>query len=66
MKIIVNEEEVEIEQDSSVANLLSMYELNIKKIAVEINLKVLPKSLYNSHKLQSGDCLEIIQFVGGG
>jgi len=40
--------------------------IEIKKIAVERNLEVVPKSTYADVILQEGDKLEIIHFIGGG
>lgn len=36
------------------------------RIAVEINLKIIPKADYGQTILQDGDTVEIVQFVGGG
>lgn len=35
-------------------------------IAVELNGKILPKSLYENTVLNDGDMVEIVSFVGGG
>lgn len=50
----------------SVAGLLDQLELEPKKIAVERNLEIVPKSLYGDTALSEGDRIEIVQFVGGG
>lgn len=39
---------------------------NPKRIAVECNGEIVPKSQYDSTVLQDGDALEIVSFVGGG
>ena len=39
---------------------------NPKRIAVECNDEIVPKSQYDSTILQDGDALEIVSFVGGG
>jgi len=46
--------------------MLVALELPLKKIAVERNLEVVPKSTYADVILQEGDKLEIIHFIGGG
>jgi len=38
----------------------------LKKIAVERNLEVVPKSTYEDVILSEGDKIEIIHFIGGG
>ena len=39
---------------------------DIKRVAVELNGDILPKSKYDKTILQDGDCLEVVSFVGGG
>lgn len=39
---------------------------NIKRIAVECNEEIVPKSQYENFILHSGDVVEIVSFVGGG
>ena len=37
-----------------------------QQIAIEINGEIVPKSQYSVKKLQPGDAVEIVRFVGGG
>ena len=37
-----------------------------KKIAVEINEEIVPKSCYSETKFCDGDTVEVVSFVGGG
>ncbi len=39
---------------------------DIKRVAVELNGDILPKSQYESTLLQDGNIVEIVSFVGGG
>lgn len=39
---------------------------DMKRIAVELNGDILPKTQYESTLLQDGDSVEIVSFVGGG
>ena len=39
---------------------------DIKRVAVELNGDILPKTQYENTVLQDGDCVEIVSFVGGG
>ena len=50
----------------SVAALLILLELNGKKVAVERNEEIVPRSRYAETWLASGDALEIVHFIGGG
>jgi thiazole synthase len=51
---------------ATIADLLQRLTLDPKKLAVERNLEIVPKSLYATTLLQDGDKLEIVNFVGGG
>ncbi len=66
MNITVNGEKTQIAAATSVAGLLEALELEPKKIAVERNLEIVPKSQYQDTALADGDQIEIVQFVGGG
>jgi thiamine biosynthesis protein ThiS len=51
---------------SSVADLLATLSLDPRKIAVERNEAIVPRSLYAATRLEPGDSLEIVHFIGGG
>lgn len=65
MEITVNGDRVTIEE-VSVLDFLLMTEIDPARVAVELNLDILPKSGYSTTLLRDGDRLEIVQFVGGG
>ena len=50
----------------TVAALLEHLQLPPKKVAVERNLEIVPKSTFEDTELSDGDRLEIIHFIGGG
>ena len=50
----------------SVAELLGLLELDTRKVAVERNEEIVPRSVYQQTWLQGGDQLEIVHFIGGG
>ncbi|WP_205967417.1 sulfur carrier protein ThiS [Aquisalinus luteolus] len=66
MKITVNGEVRELPAPATVDGLLADLGLEPRKIAVERNLEIVPKSAFGSTELNDGDRLEIVQFVGGG
>jgi thiamine biosynthesis protein ThiS len=55
-----------IGEGSSVADLVHDIGLNPKKVAVERNLEIVPRSTLATVMLADGDILEIVHFVGGG
>jgi sulfur carrier protein len=50
----------------SVLGLLTELGLDSRKVAVERNEEIVPRSGYAETKLSSGDQLEIVHFIGGG
>ena len=66
MKLTVNGEERSFRGIADVAGLLSALELDPRKVAVELNLEIVPRSTYAATRVCDGDRLEIVQFVGGG
>lgn len=66
MKIILNGKEREVKDDITVAQLISDLNVNIKNVAVELNLNILNKSEYAAIKLKQNDRVEIVLPIGGG
>lgn len=66
MQIEVNGETKSVANDATVAALVDQLALDARKVAVERNLEIVPKSLYAETALAEGDRIEIVQFVGGG
>ena len=65
MRIQVNGEPREV----AAATVLALVEelgLNVRKVAVERNLEIVPRSLHGSTPIAEGDRIEVVQFVGGG
>lgn len=65
MLIQLNGEEREVEA-ATVADLVATFGFDPKKVAIERNLTIVPRSLYAETRLQSGDRIELVTFVGGG
>ena len=65
MRIQVNGELREVEAATILA-LIKELGLDIRKVAVERNLEIVPKSLHASTAIMDGDRIEVVQFVGGG
>jgi len=65
MEITVNGN-ISIINKMSVIDYLRTLDIDPKRVAVELNLEILPKADYESTLLNDGDRIEIVQFVGGG
>jgi thiamine biosynthesis protein ThiS len=64
--ITVNGEPRDIAPGDTVAALLRAIGLDTRKVAVERNEEIVPRSTYDSVALTPGDRLEIVHFIGGG
>ena len=64
--IIVNGKEINLTEDTTVAEYLEQNQYQVKRIAVELNGDILPKYSYSDTTLKDGDRLEVVTFVGGG
>lgn len=64
--ITINGEPRRVAAVLSVAGLVAELGLNPKKVAVERNLEIVPRSTHADVMLVDGDQLEIVHFVGGG
>jgi thiazole synthase len=65
-QIIVNGETRNVTGGESVAGLLALLGIDARKVAIELNLEILPRAAYQNTKLSDGDKLEIVHFIGGG
>lgn len=66
MKIQVNGSQREYGDNATVADVINDLSLTGKRIAVELNLEILPYTQHASQALKEGDRLEIVQAIGGG
>lgn len=65
MRIQVNGEERKVAA-TTVEGLIQELGFDIRKVAVERNLAIVPRSLHAQTPLADGDRIELVQFVGGG
>lgn len=66
MRIILNGKERQVKDSTTVAELLCDLNIDIKNIAVEVNLGILDRSEYGLFKLKEADRVEIVLPMGGG
>ena len=55
-----------VENGATLAALVESLELDGRPIAIEVNRRVVPKSRFRETRLNEGDTLEVVTFVGGG
>ncbi len=66
MLITLNGEPHELDQPLSVTDLLTKLALDPRRVAVEHNLTILKRHLFDETFVHEGDRVEIVNFVGGG
>ncbi len=66
LHVTLNGEPHALTAPASVAALVAILALDARKIAVERNEEIVPRSLYGAVWLEPGDRLEIVHFIGGG
>ncbi len=66
MKIFVNGEPRQVPEGCTARQLLELLELADARVAMEVNLEILPRSQHAEHVLQEGDRVEVVRAIGGG
>ena len=66
MRIQVNGEPREVEENISLPQLIAALSLKAEQIAIELNHKVIRRAQWENTLLQADDRVEIVHFVGGG
>ena len=66
ISLTLNGEARVVPAPANVASLLAHLALDTRKVAVERNREIVPRSLYGGTWLERGDQLEIVHFIGGG
>jgi thiamine biosynthesis protein ThiS len=66
MRLTINGETRDLPEASDLAALVTGLGLDARKVAVERNLEIVPRSLYGRTPLSEGDRIEIVHFIGGG
>ena len=64
--LTLNGEHKHLPAPLTVAGLLDRLGLDRRKVAVERNEEIVPRSLYDATELAEGDQLEVVHFIGGG
>ncbi len=66
MRIQLNGEPYELPDGETVAALLVRLELTGRRVAVELNLDIVPRSHHAATALSEGDQVEVVHAIGGG
>jgi len=66
MRVIVNGEPCDVPSDITVRGLIVHLGMTDGPVAVEVNREVVPRARHGEQRIQVGDAIEIVHFVGGG
>lgn len=66
MNITLNGKNREIPDAATVAQLVEILDLTNKRMAMEINEEIVPRSTFNDHVILNDDKIEIVGAIGGG
>ncbi len=66
MQIQVNGDALDVSENATLAELVEQLELAGKRIAIELNLEIIPRSEHAATRLSAGDQVEIVHAIGGG
>jgi len=66
IEVQVNGEPLSLPAGSTIVELLQKLSLDSRRVAVELNLRVVPRGEHGAQRLNHGDRLEVVTFVGGG
>jgi sulfur carrier protein len=66
MDILLNGKPRLLAGPTTVLQLLQADELDVRRVAVELNEEIVPRSQHQVQQLQPGDRVEIVHAIGGG
>jgi sulfur carrier protein len=66
MNILLNGQPFECDEAATLETLIDLQNLGGKRIAIEVNLEVIPRSQFADCELHDGDKVEIVHAIGGG
>ena len=66
MRIVVNGQERTLAAPLTVATLLDDLGVGCKRVAVEVNQEIVPRSRHREFELQDSDRVEVVFAIGGG
>ncbi len=66
MNIQLNGEEYQLPDGATAAQLIEQLGFQGRRLAMEVNMEIVPRSTYETHQLQADDQVELVQAIGGG
>ncbi|QSP95213.1 sulfur carrier protein ThiS [Marinobacter salinisoli] len=66
MQVEVNGEPTQLPPEATVGTLIEQLALTGRRLAVEVNEAIVPRSQHQTFNLRDGDRVEVVQAIGGG
>ena len=66
MRITLNGEPANASEGQSLLDLLGSLRITPERVAVEVNLQIVPRARLGATRLAAGDAVEVVTLVGGG
>jgi sulfur carrier protein len=66
MKLQINGEQRDFPDGLTVGSLIEHLGMKADRVAVELNLEIVPRPQWPTAPLKDGDKVEVVHFVGGG
>jgi thiamine biosynthesis protein ThiS len=66
LNLTINGELRQYSTPITIAGLMQQLALSSRKVAIERNREIVPRSLHETTLLGEGDVIEIVEFIGGG
>lgn len=66
MQVELNGAPTELPDNASLTDLINQMDLAGKRIAIEVNEEIIPRSQHTSYILTAGDKVEVVHAIGGG
>lgn len=66
MNVLINGENRDLPEGATLQDVINLLQLQGRRLAIEVNTEIVPRSLHASHRLHAGDRIEIVHAIGGG
>jgi thiamine biosynthesis protein ThiS len=66
MNVLINGEHRELPVGATLRDVIALLQLQDKRLAIEVNSEIVPRSRHAEHRLQTGDRIEVVHAIGGG
>lgn len=66
MEIFINGQQRQVPDDIHAVHLLDLFDLKDQRVAIELNLEIIPRGELDQTRLHPGDRIEIVRAIGGG